>query len=742
MQVRLFPPPFGRRCAADEISSHNPELAGRKRDGFRHLELFRAGLIGLLAACLPVASFGAVQLTGLSCSSSAFSGAGTETCVVTLSGVVTSRQMIDLNTTSNAVNVPDDAIVLSNQSSGQFTAPVAAVKSVQSVTITAKSGSVSKSVTVKLTPASGGATTPGLTVSSTSVAFGSVALNTATTKTVTLTSSGTAALTISGASVAGTGFGDSGVGFPLTLNPGQTAALTISFDPATVGSFTGSISISSNAATAAISLSGTGQAPVTPTLSALSCSSGSLTGAGPDACTVTLTSAATGATTATLVSSSGAVTVPGSVTIAAGATSASFTATAIAVGTNQTATLTAIASGVSKTFALTLNAATSALTLSSTSVAFGTDALNTAVTKTVTLTSSGTVALTINGAAMAGTGFGDSGIAFPLTLSPKQTATLTISFDPATAGTFTGSVTISSNASPMAISLSGMGQTPATLSALSCSSGSLTGAGTDACTVTLTSAATNATAVNLASSSGAVTVPGSVTIAAGATSASFTATATAASTNQIATLTATASGISKTFALTLNATTPTLTFGSSNVAFGSVSLNTPATQSVTMSSTGTAPVTISTGSVTGAGFTLPGAKFPMTLNPGQTSALEVQFDPATTGAATGTVALASNCSMGGTMSVALSGTGAAATTYEVELSWDAPASSSDPVAGYHIYRANSSSTYTLLNSSVDLPTTYADTTAQAGATYNYEVKSVDASGVESAPSNVYTAAIP
>jgi hypothetical protein len=132
----------------------------------------------------------------------------------------------------------------------------------------------------------------------------------------------------------------------------------------------------------------------------------------------------------------------------------------------------------------------------------------------------------------------------------------------------------------------------------------------------------------------------------------------------------------------------------------------------------------------------------MTLNPGQTSALEVQFDPATTGAATGTVALASNCSMGGTMSVALSGTGAAATTYEVELSWDAPASSSDPVAGYHIYRANSSSTYTLLNSSVDLPTTYADTTAQAGATYNYEVKSVDASGVESAPSNVYTAAIP
>jgi hypothetical protein len=132
----------------------------------------------------------------------------------------------------------------------------------------------------------------------------------------------------------------------------------------------------------------------------------------------------------------------------------------------------------------------------------------------------------------------------------------------------------------------------------------------------------------------------------------------------------------------------------------------------------------------------------MTLNAGQTSTLEVQFDPTTTGAQTGTVALASNCSMGGTMTVALSGTGAASATYEVELNWDAPASSGDPVAGYHIYRATSGGSYTLLNSSVNVPTTYSDTTARAGATYNYEVTSVDASGVESIPSNVFTAAIP
>jgi fibronectin type 3 domain-containing protein len=138
-----------------------------------------------------------------------------------------------------------------------------------------------------------------------------------------------------------------------------------------------------------------------------------------------------------------------------------------------------------------------------------------------------------------------------------------------------------------------------------------------------------------------------------------------------------------------------------------------------------------------------GVSFPVTLNPGQASSLDVQFDPKAAGAATGTVALTSNCSMGGTMTVALSGTGAAApVSYQVDLSWDAPVGSSDPVAGYHVYRATSSGSYALLTSSLNTPTTYTDTTVQAGANYNYEVRSVDASGVESAPSNVYAATIP
>ncbi len=79
----------------------------------------------------------------------------------------------------------------------------------------------------------------------------------------------------------------------------------------------------------------------------------------------------------------------------------------------------------------------------------------------------------------------------------------------------------------------------------------------------------------------------------------------------------------------------------------------------------------------------------------------------------------------------------------MDLTWDAPTSSADPVAGYHIYRSTGgSSAYQLLNSSLDTQTTYVDSNVQSGVTYDYVVKSVDSSGVESTASNEATATIP
>ena len=79
----------------------------------------------------------------------------------------------------------------------------------------------------------------------------------------------------------------------------------------------------------------------------------------------------------------------------------------------------------------------------------------------------------------------------------------------------------------------------------------------------------------------------------------------------------------------------------------------------------------------------------------------------------------------------------------INLSWSAPSSTSDTIAGYNIYRATgSSSSYQKLNSSVNSPVSYMDSSVQASTTYQYYVTSVDSSGMESTPSNTATVAIP
>jgi hypothetical protein len=212
-------------------------------------------------------------------------------------------------------------------------------------------------------------------------------------------------------------------------------------------------------------------------------------------------------------------------------------------------------------------------------------------------------------------------------------------------------------------------------------------------------------------------------------------------TAQTATLTAAAAGTSATYALQLNAWIPGLTLGASNVAFGSVIENTTAAQTVTLTSSGTAPLTISAGSVNGTAFSMSGITFPLTLNPAQTATLNLQFAPTTTGSMTGTVTITSNAASGGTASILLSGTGAAP-SYQVDLSWYAPTSSTDPVVSYNVYRATGSGTFALLNTLPILLPSWTDASVQAGLTYSYEVTSVDAFGIESVPSTSTVVAIP
>lgn len=678
-------------------------------------------------------------LNNFTCDSDNLAGQGTENCAITLSSPAgTGGLTVGLSSSSSSVIVPSQVTVAEGTSSGSFSLAYFPVATAQTVTLTASTTNSHKQHNLNL----GSSSSPGLKLNPTSLSFGSVMLNSTASQSVTVTSSGTTALTISAAAVSGTGFNISGLALPLTLNPGQTANLTVSFDPSAAGSVTGAVTLSTNATTANIALSGTGQAPAA--LSRLSCASSSMTGSGNDACTVSLTSAAgSNGVTVALGSSSTAVVVPGSVLVPAGATSAGFNAAVSSVTTAQTATLTAQASGATTSYAISLGAMTPGLTLASANLSFGTIALNTPTSQSVLLTSSGTAPVTISAGAVTGSGFSVAGPSFPVSLNPGQSASLTVQFDPTAAGAVTGAVTLTTNtpAGTASIALSGTGQAPASLSGISCANGSMTAAGNDACTVSLSSVAgAGGLSVALSSSSSAVVVPGSVLVPAGASSIGFNAAVSSVTTTQTATLTAQAGGATKTYAISLGPGTPGLTLASTKVSFGNVNLNSPATQTVLLTSSGTSPVTISGASVSGAGFTISGLSLPLTLNPGATAMLNIQFDPTTAGSVTGTVTLSTNASPS-TASVVLSGTGLA-TSYQVDLTWTAPASSSDPVAGYNVYRAVSgSSSYQLLNSG-SASTTYADTTVVNGTSYSYYVESVDSSGNQSAPSNIYSVAIP
>jgi hypothetical protein len=250
----------------------------------------------------------------------------------------------------------------------------------------------------------------------------------------------------------------------------------------------------------------------------------------------------------------------------------------------------------------------------------------------------------------------------PVTIAAGGTYSLNVQFDPAATGTVTGQLTVASNASTngtAVIALTGTGMAaPPALSALSCSSGAMTGSGTDACTVTLsTSAPSGGLNVNLSSSSSAVTVPNTVTVPAGATSAGFTAAASSVATAQAVTMTASAGSIFTSFTLQLNAAILALSINATSVAFGDVAVNTPATQSVTMTSTGTVPVMITGATLTGAGFTVSGVGFPATLNPNQEATLNIEFDPTVLGPATGQLTVASNSLSSDASVIALNGTG-------------------------------------------------------------------------------------
>ena len=177
----------------------------------------------------------------------------------------------------------------------------------------------------------------------------------------------------------------------------------------------------------------------------------------------------------------------------------------------------------------------------------------------------------------------------------------------------------------------------------------------------------------------------------------------------------------------------------SSIAFGSVVVGQSSTQTVTISNSGGAAITISSASTSGPGFGINGLSLPLTLLSNQTTSFSVSFGPSNAGSATGGVYLANN-GTSSPLTISVSGTGTNPSQHQVSLSW---AASTSQVVGYYVYRGTQSGgPYSQVNSVAVAVTSFADESVSAGRTYYYVVTAVDTDDVQSAYSNQATAVIP
>src|SRR6266576_2899063 len=307
---------------------------------------------------------------------------------------------------------------------------------------------------------------PQLTISPANVTFGRVNVGSADSQSVSLTNNGNAALSISQAAASGSGFSLSGLSVPQTINAGASVSFAVQFAPASTGSASGSISISSNApgSPATIALSGAAvQGTLTASPSSLNFGN-VLVGSGGSQM-ITLTNSGT----STVTISQGGVSGPGfsisglsTPLILNAAQSASFSATfspASAGAGSGSISITSNAPGSPLRIAPTGTGTQPQLSAAPASTSFGSVVTGNSNSQTITLMNGGSANTIISQASVSGTGFSMTGLVVPVTIAPGKTTTFNAMFAPSSSGSVTGSVSLVSNApgAPLAISLTGTG---------------------------------------------------------------------------------------------------------------------------------------------------------------------------------------------------------------------------------------------------------------------------------------------
>jgi Abnormal spindle-like microcephaly-assoc'd, ASPM-SPD-2-Hydin len=369
---------------------------------------------------------------------------------------------------------------------------------------------------------------------------------------------------------------------------------------------------------------------------------------------------------------------------------------------------------------------------------------------TVTLTNTGSASLTISKLTQTDANF-KTNLSMPMSLAAGQSAQVVVTFSPTFVGHINAAFIFTSNATDgrMVLGVHGGGvKGTATAGALAPTPASLNFSGvqmgsSQTLSETLMNSGNASVTVTSAKVQGnnqfTLTGPGlPLTLAAGHSitlNVTFTPSSASTASGSIAVASSVA-GLTIPLSGSTTGATGSLKVTPGALSFGNVTVGSSMTQAGSLSATG-ASVVVTAASVNSTEFSLTGLSFPLTIAAGKSVSFTAIFKPQATGSASAMFTFTGNTSQA---SESLSGTGTAAATHSVSLSWQADSSS---VEGYNVYRSGSSSgSFSKLTSSPDGNTNYTDSTVQSGNTYYYVTTAVGTDGAESSYSNQVKAVIP
>ena len=270
-----------------------------------------------------------------------------------------------------------------------------------------------------------------------------------------LSNTGGASVTVSAASLTGSGFSLSGIALPVSLSPGQSATFNVTYIPQTAGTVTGNLAFSNNGSnpTVNVGLSGTATTAGTLAGNPTSDSFGSVQVGSTQSVYQTVTNSGGSSVSLSQASVTGAgfsisgLTLPATLNPGQSLSfAASFSPTA-AGGVTGSISIASNASNPSLVIGLSgSGTAKGQLTLAPTAANFGTVTVGSTSTQSGTISASGS-SVTISSGSINSSEFLLGGITFPLTLAAGQSAPVTLTFAPQLSGTASATLSFVTTAS-------------------------------------------------------------------------------------------------------------------------------------------------------------------------------------------------------------------------------------------------------------------------------------------------------